>query len=147
LFGDTINVASRMESSSEIGRVHLSKAAAELIQEQTDELVLESRGRINIKGKGKMHTYWLLGEDGDEPIIATSGSVRSKVNFEQELVVEVVPPLHVADVDEIANAEGSDHEAARSAVDITIEEADGSVAPSESGNDGHEEYYGMCGMD
>ena len=87
LFGDTINVASRMESSSEVGRVHLSKAAAELVQEQTNELVLESRGRINIKGKGKMHTYWLLGEGGDEPVsksLVATGSIRSRVNFEQD---------------------------------------------------------------
>merc|ERR1712188_84645 len=62
LFGDTINVASRMESSSEAGRIHLSTAARKLVAEQDPSMPLRSRGKIPIKGKGTMHTYWLVTE-------------------------------------------------------------------------------------
>jgi hypothetical protein len=59
LFGDTVNTASRMESSSEKNRIHCSKAAAKLLQRQYPELALKSRGNIDIKGKGEMETYWV----------------------------------------------------------------------------------------
>ena len=52
--GDTVNTASRMESHSEAGRIHLSAAAAALLMVQSPELGkhLEPRGRVAIKGKG-----------------------------------------------------------------------------------------------
>ena len=60
LFGDTVNTASRMESSSERNRIHMSGAAAERMRSQAPWAKMESRGVQNIKGKGEMHTYWLL---------------------------------------------------------------------------------------
>ena len=52
--GDTVNTASRMESHSEAGRIHLSSAAAALLTVQSPQLGkhLEPRGRVAIKGKG-----------------------------------------------------------------------------------------------
>ncbi len=58
LWGDTVNTASRMESHGVPGRVHLSAASAELVRGAYE---LEPRGEIDIKSKGKMHTY-LLGK-------------------------------------------------------------------------------------
>ena len=48
---DTVNVASRMESSSEAGRLHCSAAFAALLARQWPEAGLEARGPIQIKGK------------------------------------------------------------------------------------------------
>ncbi|CAB9505497.1 activated protein kinase catalytic subunit alpha-1 [Seminavis robusta] len=59
LFGDTVNTASRMESNSEVNRIHCSRAAAQLLHTQCPDLPLTSRGKISVKGKGKMHTYWV----------------------------------------------------------------------------------------
>jgi class 3 adenylate cyclase len=59
LFGDTVNTASRMESNSEVNRIHCSDDSAKIIQANHPEIRLKSRGVINVKGKGKMNTYWV----------------------------------------------------------------------------------------
>ncbi|GAV05720.1 hypothetical protein RvY_15806-2 [Ramazzottius varieornatus] len=64
LFGDTINVASRMETNGEASRIHVSPSVKELLT-VVGGFVLQSRGKITIKGKGEMETYWLLGRQSD----------------------------------------------------------------------------------
>ena len=59
LFGDTINVASRMETTSFPGRIQCSSDSARLIRAQDANIVLRERGTVNIKGKGFMQTYWI----------------------------------------------------------------------------------------
>ncbi len=58
LWGDTVNIASRMESHGLVGKIQVSEATFGLIRE---EFILEKRGEIEIKGKGKMVTYLLEG--------------------------------------------------------------------------------------
>ncbi|MBL8003579.1 MAG: adenylate/guanylate cyclase domain-containing protein, partial [Candidatus Kapabacteria bacterium] len=58
LWGDAVNVASRMESNSEAGRIHISDEFAKSI-ETYPEFTLIPRGEISIKGKGTMKTFWL----------------------------------------------------------------------------------------
>ncbi|XP_008481623.1 guanylate cyclase 32E-like, partial [Diaphorina citri] len=62
LFGDTVNTASRMESSGEAFKIHISSSTFELL-EKLGGYYCEERGLVQIKGKGEMRTYWLLGED------------------------------------------------------------------------------------
>lgn len=78
LFGDTVNTASRMESCGEPMRVHISAVTAELLgrcapalacpsrgergddqERDRGEFLLTPRGRIHVKGKGDMETFWL----------------------------------------------------------------------------------------
>jgi hypothetical protein len=59
LFGDTVNTASRMESNSRPGRIHCSEDAAVLLQDQAPNMPLQQRGKIQVKGKGSMLTYWV----------------------------------------------------------------------------------------
>jgi adenylate cyclase len=59
LWGDTVNIASRMESHGTPGLVHVTKDTYVLLK---DVFVLEKRGLISVKGKGEMETYWLKGK-------------------------------------------------------------------------------------
>ncbi|HTN92084.1 MAG TPA: adenylate/guanylate cyclase domain-containing protein [Sorangium sp.] len=63
LWGDAVNVASRMESSGEPGRIQVSEASYALLR---GDFALEERGLVAIKGKGAMKTYWLLGESAPQ---------------------------------------------------------------------------------
>jgi len=64
LFGDTVNTASRMESNSKPGMVNCSSESAALLREQAPHLELINRGEIEVKGKGKMTTYFVHGGAG-----------------------------------------------------------------------------------
>ncbi|MEG4225008.1 adenylate/guanylate cyclase domain-containing protein [Microcoleus sp. N9_B2] len=59
LWGDTVNVASRMEGTGFAGRIQVTDVTYELLK---DKYLLEMRGVIPVKGKGNMRTYWLLGK-------------------------------------------------------------------------------------
>jgi class 3 adenylate cyclase len=59
IWGDPVNTASRMESHGVAGRIHVGETAYELLRSGFD---LEPRGTIDIKGKGPMRTWFLVGE-------------------------------------------------------------------------------------
>lgn len=61
LFGDTVNTASRMESTGEAQKIHVSSACKEILDKFGD-FELEERGLTQVKGKGVMLTYWILGK-------------------------------------------------------------------------------------
>ncbi|XP_070154306.1 atrial natriuretic peptide receptor 1 isoform X4 [Polyergus mexicanus] len=60
LFGDTVNTASRMESSGLPLRIHVSEATKNIL-DKFKTFDLELRGEVELKGKGKVTSYWLTG--------------------------------------------------------------------------------------
>ncbi len=60
LWGDTVNIASRMESHGVAGQIHVSEAVYKRVK---DRFRVEPRGDIEIKGKGRMPTYLVGGSD------------------------------------------------------------------------------------
>ncbi|XP_015790697.1 adenylate cyclase type 2 [Tetranychus urticae] len=56
IWGDTVNVASRMDSYGVIGRINVTESVANILM-QCSTLELECRGPVLIKGKGEMVTY------------------------------------------------------------------------------------------
>ncbi|KHJ48843.1 hypothetical protein D918_01148 [Trichuris suis] len=60
LFGDTVNTASRMESTGMPLKIHVSSATKALL-ESLNSFTLHLRGEVEMKGKGVQTTYWLVG--------------------------------------------------------------------------------------
>ena len=56
IWGDTVNIASRMESSGEVGKVNVSESTFELTKEM---FKFEYRGKITAKGKGEINMYFV----------------------------------------------------------------------------------------
>lgn len=64
LFGDTVNTASRMESTGMPYRIHVSHTTVKILIELNEGYKIELRGKTELKGKGMDETYWLVGKDG-----------------------------------------------------------------------------------
>lgn len=58
LWGDVVNIASRMESTGDPGQIQVSDAVRIRLQ---DDFHFDARGDVEIKGKGPMHTWYLTG--------------------------------------------------------------------------------------
>ncbi|KAK8784454.1 hypothetical protein V5799_009181 [Amblyomma americanum] len=65
LFGDTVNTASRMETTGEPLKIHVSSKSKELL-DLFGNFVLTLRGEVQVKGKGVMTTYWLEAENNNK---------------------------------------------------------------------------------
>ena len=61
VWGDTVNTASRMESHGETGKIHITGATRALCG---DAFEYEPRGEVEIKGKGRMETWFVVGRAG-----------------------------------------------------------------------------------
>ena len=65
LFGDTINTASRMETTGEPMKIHISMETKLLLDTSCGRFHTEHRGLVDVKGKGRLDTYWLVGKEGE----------------------------------------------------------------------------------
>jgi adenylate cyclase len=86
LWGDAVNIASRMESHGTSGRIQVTRATYELLEDQFE---FEPRGLVAVKGKGDMETWYLLGPrrngqqtDEREPVTQAASSVDAGVTAE-----------------------------------------------------------------
>ncbi|KAG1683366.1 Atrial natriuretic peptide receptor 2 [Nymphon striatum] len=61
LFGDTVNTASRMEATGLPHHIHVS-SDTKTVLDSFGTFIINPRGEIEVKGKGKMFTYWLVDE-------------------------------------------------------------------------------------
>jgi adenylate cyclase len=80
VWGDAVNVASRMETTDLEGHIQVPQ---DLYERLRDRFVLEERGDIDVKGKGVMHTWYLVSRRPapapytDQPAQEESGRVES----------------------------------------------------------------------
>lgn len=59
-WGNTVNVASRMESTGKAGCIQVVEETAHILEEFG--FIFEQRGLVSVKGKGKLMTYYLVGK-------------------------------------------------------------------------------------
>ena len=62
LWGDVVNIASRLESTSLPGRIHVASAVRSRL---LDDFELEERGQVEIRGLGSTQTFFLIQEKAE----------------------------------------------------------------------------------
>lgn len=95
LFGDTINTASRMESTGKPQMVQISQATANLLIDAGHSDWFEPRyDKVEAKGKGQLQTFWLvLGDIKSENIfVENDGEQRSLKPFYQSFNTDEINP-------------------------------------------------------
>lgn len=75
IFGDTMNTASRMESTSEAGKIQISEAVKGLLPEGA--FAFTDRGERDVKGKGMMRTFFVDGLLCPPELLADQGRADS----------------------------------------------------------------------
>jgi hypothetical protein len=88
LFGDTVNTASRMESTGLPMKIQVSPETAEILRSSGKEKWLEPRDvKVFVKGKGHLQTFWLV-KDSAEQAESEASSRRAAIS------TELVKTLH-----------------------------------------------------
>eukprot|EP00934_Nitzschia_sp_Nitz4_P005403 Nitzschia sp. Nitz4//scaffold296_size27349//382//4345//NITZ4_008196-RA/size27349-snap-gene-0.39-mRNA-1//1//CDS//3329546261//5393//frame0 len=115
LFGDTMNVTARMESSGEPGRIQISPETAEILKATNKGHWIEARkDLVNAKGKGMMQTYWVkqdpaspantqakasldanggVSEHGNEMTCGEEEKKRRLVNWNVEMLTRLIKQI------------------------------------------------------
>ncbi len=65
LWGDAVNIASRMESHGIVNQIHVSESAYKRVHKK---YVFTSRGPVKLKGWGTMNAYLLVGRKSQRPV-------------------------------------------------------------------------------
>eukprot|EP00980_Cylindrotheca_fusiformis_P024899 scaffold12685_cov118-Cylindrotheca_fusiformis.AAC.2 len=94
LFGDTVNTASRMESLSVSGRIQCSAATAKLLMKQAPDFPVRRRGKVSVKGKGNMTTYW-VGESLRHDSTTEIFDEKPMVGFHEETNLSTISPSRI----------------------------------------------------
>uniref|UniRef100_A0A3Q3JIQ0 Guanylate cyclase n=1 Tax=Monopterus albus TaxID=43700 RepID=A0A3Q3JIQ0_MONAL len=93
LFGDTVNTASRMESTGLPLRIHVSQSTINILQRTGCGFEYEKRGETYLKGKGKEMTYWLTGVTGGKYKLPTPPTAENFQQLQQDLAEMIVSSL------------------------------------------------------
>ncbi|OCT82996.1 heat-stable enterotoxin receptor [Xenopus laevis] len=103
LFGDTVNTASRMESTGLPLRIHVNKSTISILKRTDCEFQYEVRGETYLKGKGTETTYWLTGETEQKYNIPTPPSVENQQRLQSDFAEMIMESLQRREADGYKN--------------------------------------------
>ncbi|XP_035009737.1 retinal guanylyl cyclase 2 [Hippoglossus stenolepis] len=92
LFGDTVNTASRMESTGLPYRIHVNISTVKILHSLNEGYKIEVRGKTELKGKGIEETYWLVGKTNFTKPLPNPPEIKPGDNW-QEMVTEEIKTL------------------------------------------------------
>ncbi|XP_071984061.1 guanylyl cyclase C isoform X2 [Engystomops pustulosus] len=84
LFGDTVNTASRMESTGLPLRIHVSQSTISILKRTDCKFQYEVRGETYLKGRGTETTYWLTGEKDQQYNLPIPPSVENQQRLQSD---------------------------------------------------------------
>ncbi|XP_012303060.1 guanylyl cyclase C [Aotus nancymaae] len=84
LFGDTVNTASRMESTGLPLRIHVSGSTIAILKRTECQFLYEVRGETYLKGRGNETTYWLTGMKDQKFNLPTPPTVENQQRLQAE---------------------------------------------------------------
>ncbi|TDG98304.1 hypothetical protein EPR50_G00216840 [Perca flavescens] len=93
LFGDTVNTASRMESTGHPLRIHVSQPTINILQRTDYKFEYDIRGETYLKGKGTETTYWLTGETGKDYDLPAPPTTENFQRLQQDLAHRILACL------------------------------------------------------
>ncbi len=102
MWGDTVNVAARMESHGLPGEIHISEDMADRLK---DKYLLAQRGWVEVKGKGLLQTFWIKQKE-DNPHLANQETVDMTVG-EMNDYLSAIPPKPTAKPNSKSKAKSS----------------------------------------
>ncbi|XP_057557207.1 guanylyl cyclase C isoform X3 [Hippopotamus amphibius kiboko] len=93
LFGDTVNTASRMESTGLPLRIHVSSSTIATLKRTECQFLYEVRGETYLKGRGTETTYWLTGVKDQEYNLPTPPTAENQQRLQAEFVDMIASSL------------------------------------------------------
>ncbi|XP_030697211.1 guanylyl cyclase C [Globicephala melas] len=103
LFGDTVNTASRMESTGLPLRIHVSGSTISILKRTECQFLYEVRGETYLKGRGTETTYWLTGGKDQEYNLPTPPTAESQQRLQAEFVDMIASSLQKRQASGIRN--------------------------------------------
>uniref|UniRef100_A0A8C7GX85 Guanylate cyclase n=1 Tax=Oncorhynchus kisutch TaxID=8019 RepID=A0A8C7GX85_ONCKI len=92
LFGDTVNTASRMESTGLPYRIHVNMSTVKILRSLNEGYKIDVRGMTELKGKGIEETYWLVGKENFTKPLPKPPEIKPGDNW-QEMVTEEIKTI------------------------------------------------------
>ncbi|NXG90269.1 GUC2C protein, partial [Stercorarius parasiticus] len=93
LFGDTVNTASRMESTGLPLRIHVNGSTINILKRTDCRFQYEVRGETYLKGRGTEITYWLTGTEDKKYNLPTPPSVENQQRLHDDLAEMITNTL------------------------------------------------------